>query len=64
MLDSSVFEQFDTDGYVVIRGLLDVDLDINPVIDEYTCLLDRLADGWVSSGRLTSTFSELPMTIC
>ncbi len=60
MLDSSVLEEFDTDGYVVVRGLLNVELDIDPVIDEYTRLLDRLADGWLAAGRLTSTFSEMP----
>lgn len=59
MLASSVFEQFDTDGYVVVRGLLDVERDIHPVIDEYSRVLDRLADGWLAEGRLTSTYNEL-----
>jgi len=60
MLDSSVFEKFDQDGYVVVRGLLDVERDIRPVIAEYERLLDRLADGWMAAGRLASTKAELP----
>lgn len=60
MLDSSAIERFDEDGYVVVRGLLDVQLDIDPVIDEYTRLLDRLADEWLAADRLASTYRELP----
>ena len=60
MFESSVFAKFDTDGYVVVRGLLDVELDIAPVIREYSAVLDRLAGQWLAAERLTSTYDDLP----
>jgi hypothetical protein len=59
-LESSVFEQFDRDGYVVVRELLDVEQDIQPVVREYNVLLDWLAKKWQSEGRLSSTYEGLP----
>ena len=59
-LDKSVFEQFDRDGYIVIQGLLDVRLDIEPVVHEYEALLDRLAHQCHQEGRLSSTYAGLP----
>lgn len=59
-LESTVFEQFDRDGYVVVRGLLDVEKDIHPVVREYDMLLDRLAQQWHDEGRLSSTYTGLP----
>ena len=44
--DREMFQQFDELGYVVIRGLLDVHLDIRPVVEEYEARLNELADEW------------------
>src|SRR4051794_6628561 len=54
-------EQFEEEGYTVVEGALDVALDIQPVIDEYTVLLDRSAARWKAEGKLSSTYSELPL---
>ena len=34
---------FDEEGYLLVRGMLDVDEVIQPIIDEYHAVLDRLA---------------------
>lgn len=53
-------KQFELDGYVVLHGLLDVQQDIQPVVDEYSQLLDDLVQRWSSEGRLNSTYPSLP----
>ncbi len=60
MIETTDLEQFDRDGYIVVRGLLDVAADLQPMIDEYEQLLDRLAEQWAAEGRLTSTHRGLP----
>ena len=47
-------------GFVVIRGLLDPVQDLQPIIDEYTTLLDEVADRWIDEGKLLSAYSNLP----
>ena len=49
-------------GYVVIRGLLDPELDLAPVIAEYDALLDSLVQQWVEEGRMIDTYAGLPFT--
>jgi hypothetical protein len=53
-------DRFRRDGYVVADGLLDPALDLDPVVDEYTVLLDRLARRWHAEGRLGATYAHLP----
>src|SRR3954470_379506 len=45
--------RFDEEGYVVLEGVLDPRTDLQPVVDEYSALLNRLADGWTRDGTLT-----------
>ena len=52
-------EQFEQEGYFVGEGILDPDEDLQPVVDEYDELLDRLAREWHSDGRLSSTYEDL-----
>lgn len=51
---------FEQQGYVVLEGLLDVREDLQPVIDEYHGLLDRLAEQYHEAGALSSSWNELP----
>ena len=60
MLTPEQIQQFHEDGYLAVDRLLDFDLDIQPVIQEYQQLLDELCEQWVAEGRLERTFSELP----
>ena len=43
-------EQFTEQGYVVIGEVLDPIQDLQPVIDDYSLLLDRLAEKWEKRG--------------
>ena len=50
-LERPVLERFREEGRVVVEGLLDAQEDLQPIIDEYTELLDRLADAVVRRGQ-------------
>ena len=58
--ETTLVDQFNERGYAVVRGLLDQDLDIQPVFDEYAVVLDGLLDRLYESGRVSSTFGDLP----
>ncbi|MDE2637121.1 MAG: phytanoyl-CoA dioxygenase family protein [Chloroflexota bacterium] len=60
MLTSEQIERFHEDGYLAVDRLLDYELDIKPVIDEYQRLLDDLCEQWVAEGRLDEPYSDLP----
>ena len=53
-------EHFDREGYFVAEGVLDPELDLGPIKEEYAALLDRLAEDWSKQGKISSTFSQLP----
>ena len=55
-----VLQQFEEQGYVVIKGLLDAQNDLKPVMEEYALLLDRLARQWYDEGKLASAYEDLP----
>jgi phytanoyl-CoA hydroxylase len=52
--------RFAEEGCVVVEGLLDPELDIAPVMAEYSGVLDRIAEVLVSEGAIRSTYAELP----
>ena len=56
----TVLDEFDEQGFVVLEGVLDPAEDIQPVVDEYEDLLDRLSRDWHQEGKLSSTFEDLP----
>ena len=62
MIDQAALEHFEEHGYVVVRNVLDWDLDLVPVYDEYSTLLNELSAGWIDEGRLSSSYSELAFT--
>jgi len=47
-------------GFVVAEGILDLELDIKPVVQEYYDLLDSLIDQWYAEGKLPSRFADQP----
>lgn len=53
-------ERFETEGYLVVDGVLDHENDLDPVIAEYTALLDELASRWQSEGKLSASYRDLP----
>ena len=51
---------YELNGFVVVEGLLDVVEDIQPVMDEYAQVLDRLAHQLYKDGQIASLYTELP----
>ena len=53
-------DRFNSEGYLVVEDVLDVDRDIQPVVTEYMDLLEDLVGRWRADGLLSSTYAELP----
>jgi phytanoyl-CoA hydroxylase len=53
-------DQFEREGYVLVRGAIDVNRWITPIMREYESVLDRLAEHLLLSGRITSLYDDLP----
>ena len=56
----SQIAQFTDEGYLVIEDVLDPRSDLDPVVEEYTVIMDRLARELFDAGRISSTCSDLP----
>lgn len=52
-------EHFETEGFVLVRGLLAPERDIKPVLDEYAGVLDRLAHDLYEAGEIESLYEDL-----
>jgi phytanoyl-CoA hydroxylase len=53
-------EHFDREGYVVVRGAIDADRWLTPLLHEYEQVLDSLARKLHAEGRLSRLYDELP----
>ena len=51
---------FKEEGYLLVRGMLDVEEVIQPIINEYHGVLDRLAHELHAAGHIESTYNDLP----
>ena len=51
---------FEEHGYLLVKGLFDPQKDLDPIIDEYTSVLDNLANELYAKGKINSTYSDLP----
>jgi len=49
-----------SDGYVIVEGFLDVGEDIQPVMDEYAHVLDRLANQLYCDHKIADLYGNLP----
>jgi phytanoyl-CoA hydroxylase len=52
--------QFEEQGYLVVEQLFDPVADLDPIIEEYKGVLDRLAEDLYEKGEITSRYEELP----
>jgi phytanoyl-CoA hydroxylase len=52
-------EQFGREGYFLAEGLLDLQTDLEPLRQEYSVLLGRLADEWHKDRKVSSTYSGM-----
>lgn len=60
MLDNQeLLQQFDEQGFVVVERLLSPQ-DLQPLVEDYEALLDRLAEQWYIEGKIPSAFRDLP----
>lgn len=57
---ATIQKEFADNGFVVVEGLLDQRFDLQPILDDYAALLDRLAIRWHGEGKLPSTYAEMP----
>jgi hypothetical protein len=53
-------EQFNEDGYLIVKGLFDPEEDLMPVVREYEQVLENLARESYEKGEIKSTYDELP----
>ena len=58
-LTAEQLERFEEEGYLILRGMLDIDAVIQPIIDEYHGVLDNLARELYAAGQIESTYDEL-----
>lgn len=54
-------DEYDEKGFVIVRGVLDPQVDLEPVRQEYDALADRRAAELKAAGRVTSYDSEAPV---
>ena len=59
-LTESQIAQFTEEGFLALDDVLDPRQDLDPVVEEYTVILDRLARDLFAAGRISSTCSDLP----
>lgn len=60
MQTATLSEQLEDQGYAVVRSVLDVEQDLQPVENEYAEILDGLARRWFDAGLVTSLHTGLP----
>ena len=59
-LTEAEIRQFEKDGYLLVRGVLDEELDLRPVDEEFASILDRVAHDLHAAGQIRSTYDDLP----
>jgi phytanoyl-CoA hydroxylase len=59
-LSPELVAQFEEQGYLVVEQLLDPVADLDPIIEEYKGVLNRLAEDLYEQGQITSLYEELP----
>ena len=53
-------KQFDEQGYLLVKDVLDPATDLDPIIAEYDGVLDRLAGELYAAGDVESKYEDLP----
>ena len=59
-LTESQVAEFDEQGYLVVENVIDPEEVLDPMIEEYAGVLDRLADELFRAGEISSRYEELP----
>lgn len=59
-LTPSQVQQFHEDGYLIVEDLFDPAADLDPIIEEYKGVLERLAQELYERGEIRSTYADQP----
>ena len=59
-LDEATVRRFREEGYLVVEDVLDDELDIKPLVEEYETRLEEVATQWHAEGKLASAYGDLP----
>jgi len=59
-LTADQIEELESEGFLLVKGALDPELDIDPVRDEFAAILDRLANRLRAEGKIGETYDGLP----
>jgi hypothetical protein len=59
-LTADQLEKFERDGFLLVEKLFSPADDLDPIIEEYKGVLERLADELYAAGKISSTYSDLP----
>lgn len=53
-------DRFNDQGYLLLDDVFDPKQDLDPVVQEYTEVMDRVAAEWHADGTISSTYAGLP----
>lgn len=59
-LNRQQLDQFRTYGFVMVESVFDPERLLDPLVAEYETVLDKLAQELFSTGKISSTYPELP----
>ena len=59
-LTNAQIAQFDEEGYLAIEDVLNPQQDLDPVIEEYSVILDRLSRELYERDEISSLYTDLP----
>ena len=60
VITASMADQFDEQGYLVVENLFDLNLDLQPIVDDYAAALEVLAEQLRAEGKLSDVYKDLP----
>lgn len=59
-LTEAQVKQFNEEGYLLVKEVFDPEADLDPIIEEYKGVLDRLAQELYAEGKISSPYTGLP----
>lgn len=59
MLSADQKSRFDCQGYLLVEAVLDPEISLDPIVDEYTALLDALVNDLLAKGELSQAHAGL-----
>lgn len=60
MLSKDQLISLDEDGFVVIENILDPEKDLDPILNEFAGVLDRLAERLFMNRLISTSYDDLP----